>query len=82
MLDSIGKKFKKILTVEDGILAGGAGSAIMEFMSDNGHDDITIKRIGINDCFVQHGTVDELYKISGLVEESIYSSIIELANKN
>lgn len=82
MLDSIGKKFKKILTVEDGILAGGAGSAIMEFMSDNGHDDITIKRIGINDCFVQHGTVDELYKICGLDEESIYSSIIELANKN
>lgn len=82
MLDSIGKKFKKILTVEDGILAGGAGSAIMEFMSDNGYDDITIKRIGINDCFVQHGTVDELYKICGLDEESIYSSIIELANKN
>lgn len=82
MLDSIGKKFKKILTVEDGILAGGAGSAIMEFMSDNGYDGITIKRIGINDCFVQHGTVDELYKICGLDEESIYSSIIELANKN
>lgn len=82
MLDSIGKKFKKILTVEDGILAGGAGSAIMEFMSDNGYDGITIKRIGINDCFVQHGTVDELYKICRLDEESIYSSIIELANKN
>lgn len=82
MLDSIGKKFKKILTVEDGILAGGAGSAIMEFMSDNGHDDITIKRIGINDCFVQHGTVDELYKICRLDEESIYSSIIKLANNN
>ncbi|WP_300790283.1 1-deoxy-D-xylulose-5-phosphate synthase [uncultured Bacteroides sp.] len=82
MLDSIGKKFKKILTIEDGILTGGAGSAIMEFMSDNGHNDITIKRIGINDCFVQHGTVDELYKICGLDEESIYSSIIELANKN
>lgn len=82
MLDSIGKKFKKILTVEDGILAGGAGSAIMEFMSDNGYDGITIKRIGINDCFVQHGTVDELYKICILDEESIYSSIIKLANNN
>lgn len=82
MLDSIGKKFKKILTIEDGILTGGAGSAIMEFMSDNGYDGITIKRIGINDCFVQHGTVDELYKICGLDEESIYSSIIKLANNN
>ena len=82
MLDSIGKKFKKILTIEDGILAGGAGSAIMEFMSDNGYDGITIKRIGINDCFVQHGTVDELYKICRLDEESIYSSIIKLANNN
>lgn len=82
MLDSIGQKFKKILTIEDGILAGGAGSAIMEFMSDNGYDGITIKRVGINDCFVQHGTVDELYKICRLDEESIYSSIIKLANNN
>lgn len=79
MLDSIGRRFKKILTIEEGVLAGGAGSAIMEFMSDNGYDT-SIKRIGIKDGFVQHGTVDELYKICGLDEESIYNSIIQLTN--
>ena len=79
MLDSIGKRFKKILTIEDGVLAGGVGSAVMEFMSDNGYD-VSIKRIGIKDNFVQHGSVDELYKICGLDEDSIYSSIIQLTN--
>lgn len=57
-------------------MAGGAGSAIIEFMSDNGFDDVKIKRIGINDRFVQHGTVDELYKICGLDEYSIYETIM------
>lgn len=76
MLNGIAKKFKKIITIEDGILAGGAGSAIIEFMSDNGFDDVKIKRIGINDRFVQHGTVDELYKICGLDEYSIYETIM------
>lgn len=79
MLDSIGRRFKKILTIEEGVLAGGAGSAIMEFMSENGYNP-SIKRIGIKDGFVQHGTVDELYKICGLDEESIYNSIIKLTN--
>ncbi len=79
MLDSIGRRFKKILTIEEGVLAGGAGSAIIEFMSENGYNP-SIKRIGIKDGFVQHGTVDELYKICGLDEESIYNSIIKLTN--
>lgn len=79
MLDSIGRKFKKVLTIEDGIMAGGAGSAVLEYMSDKGYN-VSIKRIGIKDCFIQHGTVDELYKICGLDEESIYNSIIQLTN--
>lgn len=76
MLSDIAKKFKKIITIEDGILAGGVGSAIIEFMSDNGFDDVKVKRIGINDRFVQHGAVDELYKICGLDEDSIYEAIM------
>lgn len=74
MLDSIGKNFRKIITIEDGVLSGGAGSAVMEFMSDNGYN-VDIKRLGIKNCFVQHGAVNELYKICGLDEESIYQSI-------
>lgn len=74
MLDSIGKNFRKIITIEDGVLSGGAGSAVMEFMSDNGYN-VDIKRLGIKNRFVQHGAVNELYKICGLDEESIYQFI-------
>ena len=74
MLDSIGRNFRKIITIEDGVLSGGAGSAVMEFMSDNGYN-VDIKRLGIKNCFVQHGAVNELYRICGLDEESIYQFI-------
>lgn len=74
MLEYIGKNFKKVITIEDGILAGGAGSAVMEFMSDHGYDTRII-RMGLEDHFVQHGSVDELYKICGLDEDSIYEKI-------
>ncbi|MDN0072263.1 1-deoxy-D-xylulose-5-phosphate synthase [Bacteroides caecigallinarum] len=74
MLDSIGKNFRKIITIEDGVLSGGAGSAVMEFMSDNGYN-VDIKRLGIKNCFVQHGAVNELYRICGLDEEGIYQFI-------
>lgn len=74
MLEYIGKNFKKVITIEDGILAGGAGSAVMEFMSDHGYDTKII-RMGLEDHFVQHGSVNELYKICGLNEDSIYEKI-------
>ena len=74
MLEYIGKNFKKVITIEDGILAGGAGSTVMEFMSDHGYDTKII-RMGLEDHFVQHGSVDELYKICGLDEDSIYEKI-------
>lgn len=78
MLHNIGSKFDKLITIEDGALAGGAGSAILEFMSDHGYN-IKIKRIGIEDRFIQHGAVNELYKLCGLDEESIYQSIISFS---
>ena len=77
MLGHIGKNFRKVITIEDGILAGGAGSAVMEFMSDGGYDTRVV-RMGIEDHFVQHGSVDELYRICGLDEDSIYEKIRSL----
>lgn len=74
MLDSIGRNFRRIITIEDGVLSGGAGSAVMEFMSDNGYN-VGIKRLGIKNRFVQHGAVNELYRICGLDEEGIYQFI-------
>ena len=74
MLNSIGRNFRKIITIEDGVLSGGAGSAVMEFMSDCGYN-VDIKRLGIKNRFVQHGAVNELYRICGLDEEGIYQFI-------
>lgn len=74
MLHEIAKKFKQIVTIEDGVIQGGFGSAVLEFMSDNGYN-IQVKRLGIPDTFVEHGTPEELYNMLGLDGEGIAASI-------
>lgn len=80
MLHEIGKNYSAIITIEDGALKGGMGSAILEFMADNDYKP-HIKRIGVPDQFIEHGTVPELYKICGMDEESILQVLIETCNK-
>ena len=75
MLYEIGKQFKQVITIEDGALNGGMGSAVLEFMADNNYQP-NISRIGIPDKFIEHGTVPELYKICGMDEESIVNKIL------
>ena len=75
MLHEIGKQFKQVITIEDGALNGGMGSAVLEFMADNSYQP-NISRIGIPDKFIEHGTVPELYKICGMDEESIVNKIL------
>ena len=70
MLDEIGQNYKFIVTIEDGVLKGGMGSAILEYMADHGYTP-SVRRIGIPDCFVQHGTPKELYQICGMDATSI-----------
>lgn len=76
MLHEIGRKFSRILTVEDGIIEGGMGSAALEFMADHSYKP-TVKRIGIPNIFVEHGTVKELYRVCGMDEESMLTLIKE-----
>ena len=75
MLDEIGQNYLFIVTVEDGVLKGGMGSAILEYMSDHGYSP-KIHRIGIPDSFVQHGTPNELYKICGMDATSIENVLL------
>lgn len=72
MLCDIAQRYRMIVTVEDGVRNGGAGSAIIEFMQDNGFS-IPVHRIGLPDEFVEHGSVSELYKVCGMDKESISS---------
>lgn len=77
LLHEVARKYKKIVTVENGTVQGGAGSAVLEFMADNGYCP-RVKRIGVPDRFIEHGSVPELYKQCGMDGESIAASIREL----
>ena len=77
LLHQIGKKFKKIITIEDGTTEGGFGSAVLEFMADNDYK-AEIIRMGIPDSFIEHGTPDELYASIGLSTEGIEKKIYEM----
>ncbi len=75
MLHEIGRKYKKIVTVENGTVKGGLGSAVLEFMADNGYTP-KVKRIGIPDEFIEHGSISELYELCGMDAESIAKVLI------
>ena len=78
MLDDIAKKFKNIITVEEGVIKGGFGSAVLEYLGDNHHTNINVHRIGIEDEFITHGTVNELQEIARIDENSIYDDILKV----
>ncbi len=80
ILHSVFKKFSKIITVEDGVLKGGFGSAVIEFMCDNGFL-AEVRRLGIPDYFVEHGTQEELIRECGFDTESIKRVIREMIGK-
>ena len=75
VLESVSQRFSRIVTVEDGQLAGGFGSAVLEWLSDNGKTT-TVRRVGLPDRFIEHGTVSELRHIAGTDIESIKRATI------
>lgn len=77
ILHNVGKRFKNIITLEDGSAKGGFGSAVVEFMAAEGYTP-QIKVIGIPDNFVEHGTPAELYKICAMDSDSVLRAILEL----
>lgn len=74
VLESVSQRFSRIVTVEDGQLAGGFGSAVLEWLSDNGKTT-RVRRVGLPDRFIEHGTVSELRHIAGTDLESIKQAI-------
>ena len=77
ILDEVGRKYKRIITVENGVRNGGFGSAILEWMDDHGYRPV-IERMGLPDSFVEHGTVDELKSIVGIDKDGIKKQILKL----
>jgi len=79
MLHEVFSKFSKIITVEDGCLMGGFGSAVIEFMSDQKYS-ADIIRLGIPDAYIQHGTQSELWEECEFDAESIVKTIHAMLN--
>lgn len=80
LLKEVAAKFKHVITVEDGVREGGFGSAVIEWMEDNGQH-LDIVRLGLPDHFVEHGTVAQLQSIVGIDAEGIRRTIEETLRK-
>jgi 1-deoxy-D-xylulose-5-phosphate synthase len=80
VLHTVFKKFRYIITIEDGVLKGGFGSAVIEFMCDKGYNS-DVRRLGIPDYFVEQGTQEELYRECGYDAEGIEIAIREILVK-
>ena len=74
LLTEVGERFKKVITVEDGVRNGGMGSAVLEWMADKGYTP-TVVRLGLPDKFVEHGTVEEERRVCGIDNESLRKDI-------
>lgn len=77
LLTEIAKRFERVITVEDGVVRGGAGSAVENWLTEHGHIK-QVRRLGIPDQFVEHGTPAQLYALCGYDVEGIYRTIKEM----
>lgn len=77
LLHEVGKKFSKVITIEDGVLRGGVGEAVTSFMNENGYAT-RVTKLGIEDRFIEHGTLEQLHAICGYDVAGIERKIKEL----
>ena len=70
ILNKVFREHDKVITIEDGTIIGGLGSAVIEFMNDHNYR-ASIKRLGVPDSFIEQGTVAELYRICGCDTQGI-----------
>ncbi len=77
LLQEVSQRFHHVITIEDGCIAGGFGSAVVEWMVDHGYH-LDIHRLGLPDQFIEHGTVEELRHLTGLDVENIKKTILSV----
>ena len=80
LLHEIGRRYSRIITVENGTVVGGLGTAVMEFMMEHGYTP-RVQRIGIPDRFIEHGSIAELYNLCGMDTPHILEAIRSLAGQ-
>ena len=79
LLREVGERFKRVITIEDGIIRGGVGEAVVAHLSREGFTP-RVKNLGIDDCFVEQGKPAELYADCGYDEEALLGAIDVLMN--
>lgn len=77
ILQEVGQSGLPVITVEDGTIKGGLGSTVIEWLNDHGYTT-PVRRIGIPDKFVTHGTIPQLRALCGMDADAIYNAIVEL----
>ena len=80
LLHSVVAKFDKIITVEDGCLEGGFGSAVLEFLADNNYNHVQVRRLGIPNRFIEHGSQQELWQECEYDAAAIMDAVREMSN--
>lgn len=81
LLHEVFSKFEKVITIEDGCLMGGFGSAVLEFMADRGYN-AQVVRLGIPDEYIHHGTQEELWADCGFDSDAIVEAVERLVMVN
>jgi len=77
ILHEVGKEFKNVITIEDGTIVGGMGSAVIEFFNEHGYKP-NVKRLGIPDEFIEHGSQKEQYRDCGYDKDAIVKTAIKM----
>ena len=71
----------RLITVEDHVVTGGFGSGLIEFLADEGFTGVEVKRLGVPDRFIPHGTQDELRKMCGFDKDAIAQATLQLVRR-
>ena len=78
LLRDVLTRVPNIITVEDHVIAGGFGAAILEFLAEEGISNVRVRRLGVPDRFIPHGTQDELRKLCGFDREAITQTVLQV----
>ena len=80
ILKEVANKYNRIITIENGAVTGGLGSAVVEYMADNGFTPV-IRRMGLPDRFIEHGSTPQLLHLCHIDEDAIISTLYELTSE-
>jgi 1-deoxy-D-xylulose-5-phosphate synthase len=75
------RRVPNLITVEDHVTTGGFGSALIEFLADEGINGVEIRRLGVPDRFIPHGTQDELRKLCGFDKDAIAQAVLQMVRR-